>query len=170
MRDTCKALIPCILCLCAAADCTGSKGTAPRPRVGAGSTFIRATTAQFATVDGRVAVVVWSNFKGQGVTGSDSSSESTTVHAGGNCRSAGGAGVVWRWETADGKSGSVTVNGVSYDLANGPLFLVSAKGNDVQVHQLKRELGMPPETEAFEGLTKDDPDVAGFVAAAGKLE
>jgi hypothetical protein len=168
MRDTGKALIPCILCLCAAAGCTGSRGTAPRPRVGAGSTFIRATTAQFATVDGRVAVVVWSNFKGKGVTGSDSTSESTTVHAGGNCRSAGGAGVVWRWETADGKSGAVTVNGVSYDLANGPLFLVSAKGNDVRVRQLKRELGMPPEAEAFEGLAKDDPDVAGFVADAGK--
>ena len=171
MCDAGKALIPCILCLCAAAGCTGSKGTAPRPRVGAGSTFIRATTAQFATVDGRVAVVVWSNFKGkQDVTGSDSSSESTTVHAQGNCRSTGGASVVWRWETADGKSGAVTVNGVSYDLANGPLFLVSAKGNDVQVRQLKRELGMAPEAEAFEGLAKDDPDVAGFVAAAGKPE
>jgi hypothetical protein len=116
-------------------------------------------------------VVVWSNFKGkQDVTGSDSSSESTTVHAQGNCRSTGGASVVWRWETADGKSGAVTVNGVSYDLANGPLFLVSAKGNDVQVRQLKRELGMAPEAEAFEGLAKDDPDVGGFVAAAGKPE
>ena len=59
---------------------------------------------------------------------------------------------------------------MSYDLANGSLFLASSKGNDVQVRQLKRELGMAPEAEAFEGLAKDDPDVAGFVAAAGKPE
>ena len=171
MCDLGKALIPCILCLCAAAGCTGSKGTSPRPKVSVGSAFTGATTAQYATVDGKVAVVVWSNFKGkQDVVGSDSSSASTTVHAQGNCRSASGASVVWRWETSDGKSGAVTVNGVSYDLANGPLFLVSAKGNDVQVRQLKRELGMPPEAAPFEGLAKDDPDVAGFVAAAGKLE
>jgi hypothetical protein len=55
-------------------------------------------------------------------------------------------------------------------VANGPLFLVSAKGNDVQVRQLKRELGMAAEAEPFEGLAKDDPDVAGFVAAAGRPE
>jgi hypothetical protein len=171
MRDNRKALIPCILCLCAAAGCTGSKGTATRPRVGAGSTFIGATTAHFATADDRVAVVVWSNFKGnQNRVVSDSSSESATVHAQGDCRSAGGARVVWRWETSDGKSGAVTVNGVSYNVADGPLFLVSAKGNDVQVRQLKREFGMPAESEAFEGLAKEDPDVAGFVAAAGKPE
>ena len=169
MCDIGKALIPCILCLCAAAGCT--KGTPPRPKVGAGSAFIGATTAQFATVDGQVAVVVWFNFKGkQDVVGSESSSASTTVQAQGNCRSIGGAHVVWRWETSDGKSGAVTVNGVSYDVANGSLFLVSAKGNDVQVRQLKRELGMPAEAEAVEGLAKDDPDVAGFVAAAGKPE
>jgi hypothetical protein len=170
MRDIGKALIPCILCLCTV-SCTGSTGTSPRPRLGSGSTFIGSTTAQFATVDGKVAVVVWFNFKGkQDVVGSDSSSASTTVHAQGNCRSASGASVVWRWETTDGKSGAVTVNGVSYDVANGPLFLVSAKGNDVQVRQFKRELGMTAEAEAFEGLAKNDPELAGFVAAAGKPE
>src|SRR6516164_3993302 len=100
-----KALIQCILCLCAAAGCTGSKGTSPRPKVSVGSAFTGATTAQYATVDGKVAVVVWSNFKGQqdGVE-SDGSSASTTVHVQGNCRSASGASVVWRWETSDGKS------------------------------------------------------------------
>jgi hypothetical protein len=171
MCDLGKALIPCILCLCAAAGCTGSKGTSPRPRVGSGSAIIGATTAQFATVDDQVVVVVWFNFKGkQDVVGSDSSSVSTTVHAQGNCRSASGASVVWRWETSDGKSGAITINGVSYDVANGPLFLVNAKGKDVHVRQFKRELGMPPEAEAIEGLAKDDPEVAGFVAAAGKPE
>lgn len=169
MRNIGKALIPRVLCLCAAAGCTGSKGTPSGPRVGTGTAFVGATTAQFATVDGRVAVVVWSDFKGtQDVTGSDSNSASTTVHAQGTCRSAGGARVVWRWETSDGKSGAVTVNGVSYDVADGPLFLASAKGNDVQVRQVKRELGMAAEAAPFEGLAKDDPDVAGFVAAAGK--
>jgi hypothetical protein len=172
MRDTGNALLLCILCLFAAAGCTGSKGTALRPKVGAGSTFIGATTAQFATVDGRVALVIWFNFKGkQEAMGSDSSSASDTVHCQGNCRSADGANVVWQWATSDGKSGDVTANGVSYDLANGPLFLVSAKGKVVQVHQLKRELGMPSDVpNPLEVLAKDDPDVAAFVAAAGKPE
>jgi hypothetical protein len=171
MGDIGKALIPCVLGLCAAAGCTGSKGTPAGPRVGTGTALVGATTAQFATVDGRVAVVVWSDFQSpQGVVGSDSSSTSATVHAQGSCRSAGGASVAWRWETSDGKGGAVTVNGVSYDLADGPLFLVSAKGNDVRVRQLKRELGMPAEAAPFEGLAKEDPDVAGFVAAAGKPE
>ena len=54
-------------------------------------------------------------------------------------------------------------------MANGPLFLVSAKGEDVQVRQLKRELGMPAEVpNPLEVLAKDDPDVAAFVAATGK--
>jgi hypothetical protein len=52
MRDTSKALIPCILCLCVAGGCTGSKGAALKRKVGARTTSTGVTTAQFATVDG----------------------------------------------------------------------------------------------------------------------
>jgi hypothetical protein len=117
-------------------------------------------------------VVVWFSFNGtQGVVGSDSSPATASVHCRGNCRSAGGANVGWQWATLDGKSGDVTVSGVSYDFASGPVSLVSAKGEDVQVRQLKRELGMPAEVpNPLDVLAKDDLDVAAFVAAAGKPE
>jgi hypothetical protein len=47
-------------------------------------------------------------------------------------------------ETTDGKSAVCRINGNDYDLSEGTLFVVKAQGEQVEVHQLKRELTTIP--------------------------
>jgi hypothetical protein len=70
-------------------------------------------------------------------------------------------------ETAAGREGKITINGATYDLAKGSLFLVSTKGPEPEVVQLNRDtLKLKPGKEALEELAKNDPDVAAFFAKA----
>ncbi len=47
-------------------------------------------------------------------------------------------------ETTDGKSADYRINGKEYDLTNGTLFVIKAKGKQIEVHQLKRDLTKIP--------------------------
>lgn len=47
-------------------------------------------------------------------------------------------------ETKDGKSAICRINGKNYDLSKGALFVVKDKGEQVEVHQLKRDLTTIP--------------------------
>ena len=47
-------------------------------------------------------------------------------------------------ETKDGKSAICRINGKDYDLSRGALFVIKAKGEQVEVHQLKRDLTKIP--------------------------
>jgi len=47
-------------------------------------------------------------------------------------------------ETKDGKSATCRINGKEYDLSKGTLFVIKAKGEQVEVHQLKRDLTAIP--------------------------
>ena len=47
-------------------------------------------------------------------------------------------------ETKDGKSAICRINGKDYDLSRGALFVIKAKGEQVEVHQLKRDLSTIP--------------------------
>ena len=47
-------------------------------------------------------------------------------------------------ETKDGKSANCRINGKEYDLSKGALFVIKAKGEQVEVHQLKRDLTTIP--------------------------
>ena len=49
-----------------------------------------------------------------------------------------------RIETKDGKSATCRINGKEYDLSKGTLFVIKAKGEQVEVHQLKRDLTAIP--------------------------
>jgi hypothetical protein len=82
-----------------------------------------------------------------------------------------GRKVEWQCETSDGKTGSVKINGRAYDLAQGSLFLVSTKGGDVRVLQLKRDtlkLKVGNVQDSLETLIRSDEDIAPFYANAGK--
>jgi hypothetical protein len=73
---------------------------------------------------------------------------------------------------------NITINNIRYDLAAGKLFLVTTRGGQAQVRQLKRDLsGLRPDADSlisdhtrraalFEKMAKEDADVARFVAAA----
>jgi hypothetical protein len=47
-------------------------------------------------------------------------------------------------ETKDGKSANCRINGKDCDLSKGTLFVIKAKGDQVEVHQLKRDLTTIP--------------------------
>ena len=49
-----------------------------------------------------------------------------------------------RLETKDGKTAICRINGKEYDLSNGTLFVIKAKGEQVEVHQLKRDVATIP--------------------------
>ncbi len=73
--------------------------------------------------------------------------------------------VEWECETTDGKTGKMIINGSSFELAKGALFLVSTQGGKVEVRQFQRDLlKVKPDQESLERLLKDDPDVGSFFA------
>src|SRR5258706_10502867 len=69
--------------------------------------------------------------------------------------------------TTDGRAGSVTVNGKSFDLAQGNLILVSTAGGTVRLKQLKRDgldtkPGQKEDPPAGFAKLKKDPEVIAF--------
>jgi hypothetical protein len=66
-------------------------------------------------------------------------------------------GYKWQIETRDGKSATCQINGEEYDLSKGTLFVIKATGEQVEVHQLQRDLStIPLDTEGCrEPLQKD---------------
>ncbi len=60
-------------------------------------------------------------------------------------------------ETKDGKSATCRINGKTLDLSNGALFVIKAKKEQVEVHQLKRDLTTIPfeRDDCKESLQKD---------------
>lgn len=120
------------------------------PVISAGAADFDGTFATFGTWDGRVAVVVLSDSPALrtncGTSGG--TAEYTGVH-----RPPSGAPISWTCSTADGESGRVEINGRSYDLRRGLLFLVSRSEHSTSIRQLNRE--SKPETEFFEELLTD---------------
>jgi len=128
-----------------------------------GKVILTRADAHFVNWDGRLALVVLVDFSGGRISGS---SGGNTGWFEGYNESFAGRRVEWRWETRDGKSGTVVINGQKYDRFDGGLFLVYTKGEKLRVVQLKRD---------FEGDEKDlsklavtDPDIERFVAEAAE--
>ena len=109
-------------------------------------------------------VVIWTDFDGSGALGTESGS----FYDGNAISQDGRHKIEWKGETSDGRSGPITINAVTYDLANGSLFLVSTRGEQPQVLQLKRDtMKLKPGEESkrsLEDLARNDPDIAPFFA------
>jgi hypothetical protein len=131
--------------------------------------FTCSADAHFVNWDGRLALLVLCDFSGRRVGGSggnsgrfDGYSDSTT-----------GRRVEWSWETVDGKSGTVVINGQKYDRSSGGLFLVYTKGEKLRIVQLKREFegnekGTLGSLLNLDKLAATDPDIEQFVAGAAE--
>ena len=82
-----------------------------------------------------------------------------------------GQQVTWEWDTRDGRTGTVTINGAKSDPAAGQVFLISTRGGRVHVRQVARDLsGLQAEGASFVALADGDPEIARFVAAASEAE
>jgi hypothetical protein len=62
----------------------------------------------------------------------------------GSAGSAGAGGYTWQIDTRDGKSADFKLNGTEYDPTQVALFVVKTKGDQVEVHQLSRDLSAVP--------------------------
>ena len=113
------------------------------------------------------AFVLWSDASGGG-SGS-SSANVQGVKCQGSLLARDGGRVEFHGETKDGKAGRVTIDGVTYDLADGNLFLASTGRDQSQVKQLKRSLSeLKFERESLEAFGRNDPEIAGFFTKAAK--
>jgi hypothetical protein len=86
---------------------------------------------------GRLAFVVWTDLTGA-FRFESTDSDGGFIWAG-HHGNPGDQQVDCRCATRDGTNGVVTINGKTFDLARGGLFLVSTLGNPAQVRQLKRD-------------------------------
>jgi hypothetical protein len=127
-----------------------------------GNVILTSADAHFANWDGRLALLVLCDFSAGrrgGSGGGDGRfhgySESTT-----------GRRVEWRWETVDGTSGAVVINGRQYDRPGGGLFLVYTKGEVLRIVQLKRDF--EGDEKGLDKLAATDPDIERFVAGAAE--
>jgi hypothetical protein len=112
------------------------------------------------------AFVLWSDTSGGG--GGQENTHMQGIRLRGSLV-AGAGRIEFGCDTADGKSGQVSVNGATYELADGNLFLVATGGEKPQVKQLKRDLSeLKFERESLAAFARNDPEIAGFFAGAAK--
>lgn len=113
-------------------------------------------------------ILIWFDVAGE-VSGSGSGSTSDPVYrVAGRASASDGRRIDWRVETADGRTATFSIDGRSYDLSKGVLFLVRTKGGDLQVQQLDRDLSaVGPTNESCEAFAETDPDISRFIREAG---
>ena len=137
---------------------TGIGKDNPLPGIDQGSVYHLGTT-----------FVLWSDAAGGG--GGSSSGNSQGVKCQGNVLGRDGRRVEFNCDTKDAKTGQATINGATYDLAAGTLFLLSTEGLRSQVKQLKRNLSdLKFERDSLEAFGRNDPDIAGFFIQAAKAK
>jgi hypothetical protein len=128
-----------------------------------GNVILTSADAHFANWDGRMALVILCDFSA-GRRGGSSGDGDGRFH--GYSESTTGRRVEWSWETVDGKSGTVVINGQKYDRSDGGLFLVYTKGEKLRIVQLKRDFEGDEKT--LDKLAATDPDIEQFVAEAAQ--
>ena len=96
-----------------------------------------------------------------------SASTSNPVYSGsGSAESADGRGYKWQIETTDGKAATFRIDGKEYDLSKGALFVIKAKGEQVEVHQLKRDLTtIPFDADGCKEHLKKDAEILRLLGA-----
>jgi len=141
-----------------------------------GSARIADTHAEYYASRDRVFLVIWLDFCPSGGGSEAVSGPNTTIKR--QYATTDGNSVQWKCHTVDGKTGTIIINGVEYDLAKGGLFLVAAKQDKLQVTQLNRDFERPKsEHETFEAfdrtcqsLAKSDPEIKDFIGADDKSD
>jgi hypothetical protein len=115
--------------------------------------------------DGRTVVTVWTDVS----SGSSSLAPRVATRAEGfvfegHHRGPGGRYVDCRCSTPDGRTGTVTINDKTFDLADGALFLVSTQRGQTEVCQLKRDtLKLGP--EGLKDLARNDQEILDFFSS-----
>jgi hypothetical protein len=111
-------------------------------------------------------VFVWGDFASGGAGGRKDVSKDGLKFGGHLWNQHGNRRVEFAGETKDGKTGRMTLDGNEYDLADGTLFLVSAR-RGYRVKQLKRDMARFQDAgELFQDFSKNDPEIRDFFPRA----
>lgn len=115
--------------------------------------------------DEGLAILIWHDFSygAEGCSGTGST-EDPVYRLECSVEAQDGRRFEWEVHSSDGQTGDMWINGESYNLSQGTLFLVSSQGDDVKVNQLQRDFSeLEATNEAIAGMAQSDPDVANFV-------
>jgi hypothetical protein len=111
-------------------------------------------------------VFVWGDFPTGGAGGRKDVSKDGLKFGGQLWKQGDNRRVEFAGETKDGKTGRMTLDGKEYDLAEGTLFLVSAR-RGYRVKQLKRDMARFQDAqELFLEFSKNDPEIRDFFPRA----
>ena len=155
----------CLACILMSSGCEEQK----RAIVSiSGSETIGSTVANYYTTSDRVFLIIWRNFRpaetGGWHGGSSVSSSAAKTDIQGDYTTTDGRGFRWSCETKDGRSGTVIIGEVRYDLAQGGVFLVSDVQGTPTVSQLSCEVGgTVPIRPALEFLADSDVRIGNFI-------
>ena len=150
-------------------------GCADRPGMlvsATGTESIGGTAAVYYASSERVLLVIWHDFRapengaGNGTSNTKWSAGLTEIQ--GDYSTTDGRGLAWACETRAGRSGTVTIGDLEYDLAQGCVFLVT---DATDVVQLSREIPAADSAgAALSSLAESDAVIGDFVAAIAELD
>lgn len=140
---------------------SGAGATSSVPGIDEGSVSLVTLTA--GPPEG-LSFAVWSDLPngaaGHGSAGSGGSTPGASYE--GHHRASDGRRVEFRAKTVDGKSGNITIAGIDYNIANGSLFLVSAREDPPRVSQITFDLSGFPKDDTFKEFAKSSPQIRDF--------
>jgi hypothetical protein len=144
----------------------------PQWPTGSGGMSMGETNVSYVHSGDRIVLLIWNDAPGP--SGSESESVFFTSSAKGFFTSAAGKRINWEWKAPKERGGDFQIDGKPFDLADGTLLLVSTKGGQVRVTQLDVDLSKVQATssgetrKAFEGIAKNEPRIAKFIAEASQ--
>lgn len=156
-----------------ATSCAGVEGLLGKPKktppgansVGGG---VEDTRFFYHYWDEGLAVLIWHDLAigGQGCSGSGST-EDELYRLDCDIDGSEGQSLNFQIHTGDGITADMWIDGQSYDLSRGNLFLVRAQESPPEIVQLQRDLSnLGSSVEAVSALAISDPDIAAFVESA----
>jgi hypothetical protein len=143
----------------------------PRMPNGGGGVSMGGTNVSYVSSGDRIVLLIWNDTSGP--SGSETESVFLTSNTKGFFTSAAGKRISWEWKAPKERGGDFQIDGNRFDLADGTLLLVSTK-DQVRVTQLDVDLSKVRVTSsdetraAFEGIAKNEPRVAKFIAEASQ--
>jgi hypothetical protein len=112
-----------------------------------------------------LAILIWHDiaYGGSGCNGS-ASTEDPVYRL--TCDAVAPDGRTFDWEvhSTDGVTAQMWINGQSYDLDQGTVFLISEQDGQLQVTQIQRDLsGLEPDYESVTAYASIDGDITAFI-------
>jgi hypothetical protein len=123
---------------------------------------IDSAAVQFGTYGDGYAPVFWSDGGGGGF-GAQWDKSRQAVHYDGTIATPDGHKIRVECFTADGKTGTVLIDGKKCPLESGPLFLIKTSGAEIEIRPLSIDsVTLQPETERLQALAAENAEIRSF--------